>query len=139
MTATAMFYPGYALFLLTVLVLCRSAFVRVSALKKKEIRMSYFRHFSGSDVPETIQVHSRNFVNLMELPTLFYVISIIIVQKDIFDPTYYYLAWGFTISRYIHSIIHLHFNNVNIRFGVYTVGLIILITMWTRVLFQAIG
>ena len=134
-----MFYPGYALFLLTVIVLARTAYVRIQALRNKEIRMSYFRNFKGHDVPENIQVHSRNFSNLMELPILFYIISIIIVQVGIFDSIYYFLAWGFVISRYLHSIIHLHFNNVNIRFGVYTVGLIILVVLWTRVLFHAIG
>lgn len=139
MTSTVMFYPGYALFLLTVLVLARTGYVRIKALKNKEVRMSYFRDFKGHDIPENLQIHSRHFSNLMELPVLFYIISIIIVQVGLFDSLYFYLAWGFVLSRYIHTIIHLHFNNVNFRFGIYCIGLIILTILWTRVLFQAIG
>lgn len=127
----AMLYPSFTLFILTVLVLLKSFWVRTRALQNKEIKMSYFRHFLG-DAPEKVQVHSRNFINLFELPVLFYVITLYIYQMGKVDPLFVNLGWAFVISRYLHSFFHLFYNNVNFRLAAYTVGVVTLSWMWIR-------
>src|SRR5210317_2564585 len=107
-------FPCFMLFIWTVLILIKSFTVRVAAIKTKSIRMSYFRHYMG-DVPEIIQVHSRNYINLLELPVLFYVITIFIFILGKVDPLYVNLSWAFVGSRIVHSLIHITYNNVNHR------------------------
>lgn len=131
MEPTTILFPSFVLFIWTILILLKSFTVRVAALKSKNIRMSYFRHYMG-EAPEVIQVHSRNYINLLELPVFFYVITIFIFMLGKVDPLYIKLSWAFVGSRIIHSLIHITYNNVNHRLLVFTLGLITLTWMWVR-------
>lgn len=135
MNQAQIIYPVFALFILTIIVLLKSFRTRVAALKNKEIRMSYFRDFLG-EAPNKIQVHSRNFSNLFEIPVYFLAVVLFIFGLQKVDFFYLVYAWLFVVARYIHSFIHLTYNNVNHRLFAYVLGLLIVIIMWVRVVFQ---
>ncbi len=123
--------PSFALFIWTILMLLKTFIFRVGAVRRKEVKMSYYRHFMG-ETTEVLQVHSRNFINLFEIPVLFYVITIFIFMLGKVDAVYHNLAWVFVGSRVLHSLIHTTYNNVNHRLLAYVIGIVCVCWMWIR-------
>ena len=84
----------------------------------------------SSAVPQGVSLPNRNYMNLFEMPVLFYVICIMLfVAKRVTD-TQLYLAWGFVTVRVVHSIIHVTFNNVMVRLGAFFLAGSLLMVMW---------
>ena len=42
------------------------------------------------------------------------------------------LAWGYVGARYVHSLIHCSYNDVNHRFATYAVSCVFLLLLWIR-------
>lgn len=73
---------------------------------------------------------SDNYNHLFELPVLFYVLCLVAIICQHVPHWLVVMAWGFVISRIIHSVIQCTYNRVIHRFSVFTLGLLLLITMW---------
>lgn len=69
----------------------------------------------AGEVPVRVEQASRNFINLFELPVLFYVATFLLLELRIQDETTLLLSWGFVVSRFVHSFIHLGANNIRFR------------------------
>jgi hypothetical protein len=67
-------YPTFALFFLVTLVFLRMRSLRFAAVRRNEVSVKYYRAFTGDEEPEEIRVVTRNFINLFEVPVLFYVV-----------------------------------------------------------------
>lgn len=131
---TLLLFSVYALVVLTFLVGFWMGGVRIAAMRRGEVDPQYFRLNMGEIGDKPAQA-SNNFRNLFELPVLFYVlIALMLIQDDV-DATQLALAWVFVISRYVHSLIHLSYNNVVHRFLAYATGLLVLLAMWLRFVF----
>lgn len=92
----------------------------------------YFQAY-GSDAPaEWIERPARTYMNLLELPVLFYVVCLAMLTTGKFDPAQLVLAWIFVATRYAHALIYIAFNNVPIRFAAFFTGLITLAVIWIR-------
>lgn len=125
--------PMFIPVLLTFITLFLMFVTRVKALKKKEVRYSYFSTYQqreNSKIPDYMLQPSRHFVNLLELPILFYIVCILFIQLNQIDSIAISLAWIFSISRVFHSLIHLTSNNINRRLMFYSFGFLVLILMW---------
>lgn len=81
---------------------------------------------------------SNNFKNLFEVPMLFFVLCFYLFISRQVDDTYVYLAWGFVTFRYLHSLIHCSYNNVNHRFGAYALACLALWAMLVRAILAAL-
>lgn len=121
----------YALVALTFLVAFWMGCIRITAMRRGEIDPQYFKLNTGVVGDKPAQA-ANNFRNLFELPVLFYVLVVLMLIMDDVDTTQLVLAWVFVISRYLHSLIHLSYNNVTHRFLAYVVGLLVLLIMWLR-------
>jgi len=123
-------FPIVAMVALVVFVVVRLGRSRVRAVRRRDISVRFFELYQGSEEPEELRALSRHFVNLFELPILFYVACIVAYVSVQVDLWLVLLAWFFVVSRYVHSYIHLTSNIVIQRFRVYGIGLAALVLMW---------
>ena len=73
---------------------------------------------------------SDNYNHLFELPVVFYVLCLLAIICQHVPNWLVIMAWGFVVSRIVHSMIQCTYNRVTHRFGVFFVGLLMLIIMW---------
>jgi len=105
---------------------------RVLAVRAKSVPVRAFRLGESSDVPPEICVFNRNFMNLLEMPLLFYVVSLAFYVTHAVDDLTVQLAWAYLVLRLIHSAIHLTFNRVGTRFLAFAASNIVLLVLWIR-------
>jgi hypothetical protein len=129
-------YPLFAMFLLTGAVLLRMAQLRVGAVQRREIALEYYATFQNAEEPAHIRVVTRNFLNLFEVPVLFYVIVILIHITHHVSPWLVGCAWTYVALRCAHTWIHLTSNPVNVRFGIYFASNAVLTLMWGTLFLQ---
>lgn len=80
----------------------------------------------NSALPAEINNSSNNLKNLFELPTLFYILCLIIFATQHVDMIFLYSAWAYVGLRAIHSLIHCTTNVVNLRFAAYFLSSLVL-------------
>jgi len=135
MDNTELLLPMLALVGWTLIVLLGVPIQRFKAAKNKSVTVKDFKYGESPDVPSEACIANRNFMNLLEVPLLFYVLSII--QFITNAPVEYFLplAWLFVLLRIIHSAVHLSYNNVMHRMGVFAISNIVLMVMWGLISF----
>ena len=97
----------------------------------KQRRRQHGSYQTGTEPAYVIQA-SRNLTNLFDFPLLFYVVCTLSYLAAIVDDTQLYLAWSFVALRAIHSIIHLSYNVVMHRLGVFLTSVAVLVVLWVR-------
>jgi len=125
-------YPMAALAALTFLVLLLIPRSRFSAAARGEVKAKDFRYAESANVPGAVSLPNRNFMNLLELPVLFYVACLGLYVTAKVDAVAVYLAWTFVGLRVIHSLVHLTYNNVFHRLTAYAAGAFVLVVLWVR-------
>ena len=83
----------------------------------------------GDQLPKSVQWKADNYNHLMEQPTIFYATAIALAVVGLGTGLNLYLAWLYTGSRVVHSIVHSTVNNVMARFMIFLVGSISLAVM----------
>ena len=68
--------------------------------------------------------------NQLELPVLFYVLTILAIITRHADFLFVVLAWVFVALRLLHAYIHVTSNRLTRRFAVFAVGAVVLVVMW---------
>ena len=129
---TAIFYPVAALAALTFAVGVRMYFARVGAARKRRVRVGDFRLGESPNVPADVALPNRNFMNLFEMPVLFYVACVILFVTNAVDGLALVLAWLYVASRIVHSLIHLTYNNVIHRLAAFAASNVVLLVLWVR-------
>ncbi|HMW17775.1 MAG TPA: MAPEG family protein [Accumulibacter sp.] len=82
------------------------------------------------NVPEAVSLPNRNYMNLLELPLLFYVICVIAYTAQTSSVLLLPLAWSYVSLRLVHSIIHIAYNDVFHRFLAFALSNGVLIALW---------
>jgi hypothetical protein len=129
-------YPVFALFALTITVLMRLRSMRFAAVRNREVTVGFYRAFQDAVEPEPLRVISRHFVNLFEMPVLFYVGVIMTYVTHNVNGFLVGCAWAYVALRYAHSFVHLTSNNVPVRVAVYFASAAVLLVMWATLLVQ---
>ena len=132
MSQEAIFLPVIALAALTFGIGIWFGILRFHAVKNGDINPGYYKLNRGAKLPEYYAKVNNNYNNLLEIPILFYVVSILIYVTDSTDTTYLIMSWLYVGTRYIHSYIHTTYNNVRHRRIPFLLGTFILITEWGR-------
>lgn len=121
--------------LLLVLILFFLLFVsRMRALYSKKVGLAYFEVFKGAQAPEYLTKVTNNVNNLFEVPPIFYMAVVLTLVFDIENDFMLFCAWGFVVSRYVHSFVHITFNNYLVRGSVFTVSIFFLVMLWLEIL-----
>lgn len=122
---------------LTFVVLLIIPYRRFSAGFKGLVRTHDFKYGESANVPPDVSIPNRNFMNLLELPVLFYVACLTLYVTKHVDGALVGLAWTYVALRAAHSAVHLSYNRVRHRLALYAASTVVLIVIWIR-LFRAI-
>ena len=131
-------YPVFCLVMLTFIMAFATGASRLISVRRKQINPKYFVLLSGDTPPDYVQKIGRNFVNLLEVPVLFYLVAVLVITLQIDNTLLLNLAWLYVALRLVHSIIHVSYNHVIHRFTVFLLSLITLLAMWIQ-LFMLVG
>lgn len=115
----AVIYPMATLFLLNIFVMFMMLFYRVKAVRTRKVSPRYFKLNKGSEIPEHLEALSQNYSNLLELPLLFYIVCLMAITLKLNVEYFLLYAWLYVVFRYIHSFIHITYNNVLHRLFVF--------------------
>jgi len=130
--AAALLQPVVALVVLTAIVGLMMVVYRNVALIRGAASARYFRTFTADNPAEWVERPARTYMNLLELPILFYIVCLLMLTTGRFDPLQVSLAWIFVMTRYVHAFIYIGFNHVPLRFTAFLTGVITLAVIWTR-------
>ena len=121
-------YPVFAMLALTLGVGMRMGYARYTAVSKNKVDPHYYELYQGEEPPE-LRVLTRHYVNLLEIPPLFYVVCIIAFSTGQTGTLPLALAWAYVALRLVHSYIHLGSNVVLNRFKVFVLSMLVLMAL----------
>jgi hypothetical protein len=130
MQPTQIFIPFAGMLLLTMLVWLYMFYLRLGHIRRTGVEPK-----SRADLdafPASAVATSNNFVNLFELPVLFYAVVLALYALNQVDYIHVVCAYGFLLFRVLHSLIHCTYNHIMQRFGMYAIASIFLWVMVVR-------
>lgn len=136
-----MLAPAAALALWSMIMLVWMAGTRLPALAKLDMPAEKTRGGRGSDLdgvlPDETQWKAHNYNHLMEQPTVFYAVVIILAlvggsQLDLI------LAWTYVGLRVAHSVWQAMINTIPVRLTLFVISSLILTAMAVRALLATI-
>jgi hypothetical protein len=104
--------------------------VRVRAGLRREIVPDDFKYGESASVPSYVSIPNRNYMNLLELPMLFYVVCVLLYVTAGASSFAVGLAWLYVALRILHSAIHLSYNHVIHRLTVFSLSNAALTALW---------
>src|SRR3569832_1185274 len=128
-TGNQILYPLFAMIALVWAVFMRMAQVRYGAVRRGEMNPAFYKTYQGEDEPEHMRVVTRHFINLFEMPVMFYVVVLATYASHQVSGWMTGCAWAYVASRYAHSVVHLTSNDVLTRFRLYLLSGLVLATL----------
>lgn len=132
MNPSAIFLPLFALMGWTFLVLLLIPYRRFKAVFAGQVTAGDFRLGESNRVPDEVKMPNRMFMNLLEMPVLFYVLTIIIYVTGNVDPNCIVLSWSYVGLRVLHSLIALTYNHVFHRFLAFALSNVVILILWLK-------
>ncbi|MCR5880444.1 MAPEG family protein [Phenylobacterium sp. J367] len=124
------FAPMGALALLTFLVLGFIPIRRFRAVGAGRAKPEDFLFGESRRVPGDVSIPNRNYMNLLELPMLFYVGGLMFYVAERVDAVTLVLAWTFVGLRAAHSLIHMTYNHILHRLSAFALSNFVLMAFW---------
>jgi hypothetical protein len=132
----AILAPAAILILWSLIVLLWMAATRGSGLKtlqREKMRELPRVGARGEDLqkvlPQSANWVSHNYTHLMEQPTLFYAVVMILALVGQGDGLNVQLAWGYTVIRIAHSLWQGLINTIPVRFGLFILSSLCLMAL----------
>ncbi len=140
--STAILAPAALLVIWSIAMLFWMAGTRLPTAKKLGIDITAQPGGRGPDIdpnmPDKVAWKSHNYTHLMEQPTLFYAIVVILAIAEAGTGINLWLAWGYVALRIIHSIWQATVNLVNVRFMLFLASTLCLLIMAVNAFFTTI-
>ena len=130
MTQEIIFQPVLALAALTFAVLMFIPLRRFRAAFAGQVAPSDFALGENANVPPHVALANRNYMNLLEIPLLFYAVCLAMFVTQTVDQLAVNLAWGYVALRVVHSAIHISYNNVIHRLSAFALSNFVLVALW---------
>ena len=106
---------------------------RIPAMNAAKIDTMNLVGGSGADLKKAIPPQSQwpadNYNHLMEQPTLFYAIALVLALLGMGGGLNLTIAWAYVALRVVHSIVQATFNRVIIRFAIFSLSTLCLIAL----------
>lgn len=129
----ALLRPIVALVSLTGVVWALMFAFRNFAVVRGDASILYYQTYRATEAPsEWIERPARAFMNLLEVPVLFYVVCILMLVTRACDEAQIQLAWLFVVARVVHAVIYIGINHVPARLGTYVAGCVTVAVIWFR-------
>jgi len=130
MKATSIFLPALVLMLWTMLVLVQVPIRRFSAyFIGRRVVEDDFKYGESANVPADVSLPNRIFMNLVQVPVLFYALILIAFVTAQVNPVTISLAWLYVALRFAHSLIYFTYNQVVHRFAVFASSNLVIVAM----------
>lgn len=136
MDQTSILLPLMALVSWTFAVLLLIPYQRYKAVRSGKITVDDFKLGESANVPAVASIPNRNFMNLLEVPVLFYVLCLALCLTQKIDALGLALAWCYVGLRVLHSLIHLTYNKVLHRLPAFATSNVVLVVIWVRLLLE---
>jgi hypothetical protein len=124
--------PMVALAALTFGVLLLIPFVRFRAWFQGRVTPEDFKLGESPRVPPDVAIPNRNYMNLLELPTLFYAACLALLALEHVERIDVVIAWTYVGLRALHSLVHLTYNDVRHRLAAFATSNVVLSVLWIR-------
>lgn len=109
---------------------------RIPAIRKE--RMQLDRDAPRGEQMALLPAHVRwkadNYNHLMEMPTLFYAVGIVLALVSVAPETDALLAWAYVGLRAIHSVFQSVVNKIEVRFALFNLSALVLLALTVRAL-----
>ena len=129
MSIQAVLLPLFVQVVLTFVLLFWTERVRVGAMRRGEVNPRDISLREPNWGKRETQV-ANAYHNQLELPLLFYVLTILAWITKQADLLFVVLAWVFVVLRVLHAAIHVTSNHVPRRYAAFAASVIVLLVMW---------
>ncbi len=138
MTNSPILLPVVVLIAWTLLVMLWMAATRLPAMKRAGIDINTLVGGRGANlegvVPDQVQWKSHNYQHLLEQPTIFYAIAILLAVIGSGGGINLWLAWAYVILRIVHSLVQATVNVVKYRFVLFLLSSVALVGLTVNAL-----
>lgn len=125
--------PVVALVAWTLVMLVWMVAVRLPAMKRAGVDLS---KVSGGRpgaldgvVEERAQWPAHNYMHLVEQPTIFYAVALVLAMVGAGDGLNATIAWLYVALRIVHSIVQATFNRILVRFILFALSTLALVAL----------
>ena len=148
MSYSPLLAPVVVLVAWTLVIMAWMAVTRFAAFRQMGINLGNIPPGSrGANLdgkaPDWAQWKAHNYIHLMEQPTIFYAIVIVLALMGMDQPINQYLAWGYVGLRVVHSLIQCTVNTVKYRFAIFSLASLCLLGLTVhagaRILHDCLG
>ncbi|WP_323844724.1 MAPEG family protein [Microbulbifer magnicolonia] len=77
-------------------------------------------------LPAAVRWKADNYNHLMEQPTIFYAIALALALMGEGSGSNLLLAWGYVVTRVVHSLFQALVNKIEVRFGIFVLSTLML-------------
>ncbi len=130
MDQTLIFAPMGAQAALTFFILGLIPMARFRAVFTRRVGRDDFKLGKSAAVPGDVALPNRNYMNLLELPTLFFAVCLMFFVAHRVTGAALWVAWTFVALRAVHSLVHITYNNVLHRMTVFALSNFALMALW---------
>jgi hypothetical protein len=130
--STSIFLPSLSLMFGTYFVLVLIPWRRFRSYFRHEVGPEDFKCGESQRVPETVLRPNRVFMNLLEVPVIFYAVLTMIFVTNRVDGIFIALAWCYVGLRAIHALVFLIRNPVFFRFLSFGISNVVLLAILIR-------
>ena len=129
MSIQAILLPLFVQVALTFFLLFWTGRARVAAVRRGDVHPRDVALRQPNWPKQETQI-ANAYHNQLELPVLFYVLTILAIITRHADLLFVVLAWLFVVLRLVHVYIHLTSNHLGRRFAVFAASALVLLVMW---------
>lgn len=126
--------PVIALVLWTFVMWAWMYATRIPAIRAARMRLDGRRPRGEqmAELPAEVRWKADNYNHLMEMPTLFYAVALVLalVSKD--PQTDAWLAWAYAGLRVVHSVLQATLNKIEARFALFILSSLVLLALSVR-------
>src|ERR1700704_6373383 len=129
MSIQSVLLPMFVLIALTFVLGFWAAAVRIGAVRRCAARARDIALREPNWPPQVLQIVNA-YQNQLELPLLFYVLTILAWNPRHADLAFVLLAWMFVVLRLMHAYVHVTSNHLRWRASFFIASAIVLAVMW---------
>lgn len=85
-------------------------------------------------LPPEVRWKADNYNHLMEMPTLFYAVALVLALVSVAPETDALIAWVYVGLRVLHSLFQSLVNKIEVRFAVFNLSALVLLVLSVRAL-----
>ena len=132
--STEILSPVVALLLLTSVVWAWMYITRIPAVRKAGMKLdpNLPKGQQMSELPAQVRWKADNYNHLLEQPTLFYAVALTLALLGAGEGLNVTLAWCYVALRVVHSLQQTLWNKIEVRFVLFFLSSLVLITLILR-------